>query len=49
MKFIKKPTKKFEEGYCFFSCDIKCDNHCSNNCTNYYSCGSNYSCISYNA
>ncbi|MBS5953791.1 MAG: Clo7bot family Cys-rich peptide [Paraclostridium bifermentans] len=25
MKFIKKPAKKFEEGYCFLGCDVDCD------------------------
>ncbi|GKZ02770.1 Clo7bot family Cys-rich peptide [Paraclostridium bifermentans] len=37
MKFIRKPAKKLEEGYCFLSCDIDCNNYCSFNC-GVYSC-----------
>ncbi|WP_250673503.1 Clo7bot family Cys-rich peptide [Paraclostridium ghonii] len=49
MKFIKKPVAKFEEGYCFLSCNMKCNDNCSNNCVSNLICVSNYSCMSYNA
>ncbi|MBS5953792.1 MAG: Clo7bot family Cys-rich peptide [Paraclostridium bifermentans] len=29
MKFIKKPAKKFEEGYCFLGCDVDCHPYCN--------------------
>jgi Cys-rich peptide (Clo7bot family) len=49
VKFIKKPTKKFEEGYCFLSCSDDCGFLCGLNCGTYSGCGSNSGCISYTA
>ncbi|GAA0102028.1 hypothetical protein UT300012_27430 [Paraclostridium bifermentans] len=44
MKFIRKPAKKFEEGYCFFSCDADCSNFCVIKC-DVYSCDLHIFCI----
>ena len=35
MKFIKKPSRKFEEGYCFLSCNQDCGSLCGMNCGTY--------------
>ena len=32
MKFIKKPARRFEEGYCFLSCNQDCGSLCGMNC-----------------
>ncbi|GAA0102031.1 hypothetical protein UT300012_27460 [Paraclostridium bifermentans] len=29
MKFIKKPSKRFEKGYCYFSCMGYCESNSS--------------------
>jgi Cys-rich peptide (Clo7bot family) len=37
MKFIKKPAKKFEEGYCFgMDCTDQCVANCPSNCMGTY-------------
>jgi Cys-rich peptide (Clo7bot family) len=41
VKFIKKPTKKFEEGYCY--CTVYCDTN--SGCVGY--CDTNSGCIGY--
>ncbi|GAA0102029.1 hypothetical protein UT300012_27440 [Paraclostridium bifermentans] len=47
MKFIKKPAKRFEEGYCFLSCNENCDYLCLMNCGTYSAGRTNSGCISY--
>ncbi|WP_270660079.1 hypothetical protein [Paraclostridium bifermentans] len=47
MKFIKKPARKFEEGYCFFSCNHDRGSLSAMNCGTYSGCGTNSGCISY--
>ncbi|GIM32826.1 Clo7bot family Cys-rich peptide [Paraclostridium bifermentans] len=47
MKFIKKPARRFEEGYCFLSCSQDCGSLCGMNCGSYSGCGTNSGCISY--
>jgi Cys-rich peptide (Clo7bot family) len=43
VKFIKKPTKKFEEGYCYISCTVYCGTN--SGCVGY--CDTNSGCIGY--
>ncbi|WP_250673501.1 Clo7bot family Cys-rich peptide [Paraclostridium ghonii] len=49
MKFIKKPAKKFEEGYCYdcpnLGCFGNCSGACGSDCTTNGSCPSNGGCI----
>ncbi|RDC49450.1 Clo7bot family Cys-rich peptide [Acinetobacter sp. RIT592] len=37
MKFIKKPARKFEEGFCFgWECTQECFGNCPSNCMGTY-------------
>jgi Cys-rich peptide (Clo7bot family) len=48
MKFIKKPAKKIEEGYCFcpkLGCFGNCEGLCGSDCSTNGSCPSNSGCI----